>query len=199
MNSVPRATAYRRARVLSDPAWHEKDKERRRQYYSEHREEIRRKDKEKRVASGEVFLASRREYYAKNRDRKVAYQRAWRSALGDVARELRKARYKELMPRYAETRRFHHAKRKALLRGANGQITKLEWEAILVVHNHRCVYCGIRGDLTMDHIVPISGGGRHDALNIAPACLRCNVQKKALSVDVFLSRRRGAHTEIHLG
>ena len=46
-----------------------------------------------------------------------------------------------------------------------------------------CHYCGKRfspGELTMDHIVPISRGGMSKKGNVAPSCKNCNTQKKQL-------------------
>lgn len=44
-----------------------------------------------------------------------------------------------------------------------------------------CYYCGNRvgpQNLTMDHIVPLSRGGRSSKGNIVPACKDCNNKKK---------------------
>jgi 5-methylcytosine-specific restriction enzyme A len=46
-----------------------------------------------------------------------------------------------------------------------------------------CHYCGKTfkpDDLTMDHIIPLSRGGRSEKLNIVPACKECNNKKKYL-------------------
>jgi 5-methylcytosine-specific restriction endonuclease McrA len=46
-----------------------------------------------------------------------------------------------------------------------------------------CGYCGRPtppGELTMDHIVPISRGGRSTKGNVIPACKTCNTKKKQL-------------------
>jgi 5-methylcytosine-specific restriction endonuclease McrA len=40
-----------------------------------------------------------------------------------------------------------------------------------------CAYCGATENITVDHIVPISRGGTHEAENMAPACQRCNCSK----------------------
>ena len=40
-----------------------------------------------------------------------------------------------------------------------------------------CQYCGSGDDLTFDHIVPRSRGGRTTWENIVTACARCNLQK----------------------
>lgn len=46
-----------------------------------------------------------------------------------------------------------------------------------------CFYCNRPtppGELTMDHIVPLSRGGRSTKGNLVPACKECNTQKKQL-------------------
>ena len=40
-----------------------------------------------------------------------------------------------------------------------------------------CQYCGSRDDLTFDHLLPRSRGGRTTWENIVTACARCNLQK----------------------
>lgn len=45
----------------------------------------------------------------------------------------------------------------------------------------RCYYCGsltLATDLTMDHIVPLSRGGKTTKGNVVPACKSCNSRKK---------------------
>lgn len=46
-----------------------------------------------------------------------------------------------------------------------------------------CYYCGRqvgRTNLTMDHIVPLSRGGKSKKGNLVPACKACNNKKKYL-------------------
>jgi 5-methylcytosine-specific restriction enzyme A len=46
-----------------------------------------------------------------------------------------------------------------------------------------CYYCNKevgRGNLTMDHVVPLSRGGKSKKGNIVPACKECNNKKKYL-------------------
>lgn len=46
-----------------------------------------------------------------------------------------------------------------------------------------CYYCGEKvgpGQLTMDHIVPLSRGGKSKKGNIVPACKVCNNKKRQL-------------------
>lgn len=43
--------------------------------------------------------------------------------------------------------------------------------------HHTCQYCGIKTDLTLDHVMPKSRGGRDSWENLVTACNRCNVRK----------------------
>ncbi len=42
---------------------------------------------------------------------------------------------------------------------------------------HRCLYCGTTEDLTLDHVLPKSRGGKTSWDNLATACKRCNSRK----------------------
>lgn len=41
----------------------------------------------------------------------------------------------------------------------------------------KCVYCGATNDLTFDHVIPRSRGGRTNWTNIVTACAPCNLKK----------------------
>ncbi|GGE87494.1 HNH endonuclease [Sphingomonas prati] len=40
-----------------------------------------------------------------------------------------------------------------------------------------CQYCGVQSDLTFDHVIPRSQGGRTTWENVATACAPCNLRK----------------------
>ena len=64
--------------------------------------------------------------------------------------------------------------------------------SILLRDRYRCQYCGNRFDaheLTFDHVVPRSKGGKTVWDNILAACLKCNGHKASL--DANHSGRRG--------
>ncbi len=65
-----------------------------------------------------------------------------------------------------------------------------------------CHYCGRkvgRDNLTMDHLVPLSRGGRSSKGNIVAACKECNTKKKYLlpvEWDQYLSSMAERHAQI---
>ena len=46
-----------------------------------------------------------------------------------------------------------------------------------------CQYCGARGDLTFDHVIPRASGGVTSWQNVVAACSRCNLRKGAKSLS----------------
>jgi 5-methylcytosine-specific restriction endonuclease McrA len=74
-------------------------------------------------------------------------------------------------------KRRDYARRKAAL-VPERRVTAEDWLEIVERHKHRCHYCGKRKVLTLDHVVPISRGGKHVKENIVPACRSCNSTKK---------------------
>ena len=45
----------------------------------------------------------------------------------------------------------------------------------------QCQYCGSKGEMTFDHVVPRSKGGRTTWENVVAACGRCNLKKANLT------------------
>ncbi len=43
--------------------------------------------------------------------------------------------------------------------------------------NNKCQYCGTKTDLTLDHVLPRSRGGKDTWENLVTACNHCNVKK----------------------
>ncbi len=59
-----------------------------------------------------------------------------------------------------------------------------------------CYYCGVQvahRQLTMDHLVPLSRGGRSTKDNLVPSCKDCNNKKKTMlpvEWDDYLNQKR---------
>ncbi len=43
--------------------------------------------------------------------------------------------------------------------------------------NHECVYCGSVKQLTLDHVIPKSRGGKNEWTNLVTCCFKCNLKK----------------------
>lgn len=97
--------------------------------------------------------------YLSERERRIAYAKQYAKDNPDVGQRAKR-------------------KRKALLSAAGAfEVTAKDWRRAKQRTAGRCFYCGEARPLTMDHIIPVSRGGRHSIGNIAPACASCNASK----------------------
>ncbi len=95
----------------------------------------------------------------------------WYAIHANEARE-RAAKYRAEHP---EIKRFAESKRRTKKLG-NGifQISKLELNKLL---KQPCFVCNSKNNQTIDHIIPISKGGRHSIGNLQTLCASCNSSK----------------------
>ena len=104
---------------------------------------------------------------------------------GNRERELKRAKSKFQRFKnggYSDRRRLWDRvnchKRRAATQCENPLTTK-EWQQILAESNGCCVLCGVPQDITIDHIIPVTKGGKHTANNVQPLCRKCNSSKGA--------------------
>lgn len=45
------------------------------------------------------------------------------------------------------------------------------------LYSGNCIHCGATENTTMDHLIPVSRGGRHSIGNLVPMCKSCNSSK----------------------
>lgn len=67
-------------------------------------------------------------------------------------------------------------------RDKSRELRNSRWWKNRVAQGH-CHYCGgsfLPEELTMDHLVPVSRGGKASRNNVVPACKECNSRKKYL-------------------
>lgn len=58
-----------------------------------------------------------------------------------------------------------------------GEIDPAQWQEWAACFGDQCAYCGIANWNTIEHVVPLSRGGRNDIYNVVPSCAGCNSQK----------------------
>jgi hypothetical protein len=71
-----------------------------------------------------------------------------------------------------------------------GKIPAGAWSEILHYFDRRCAYClrseDEAGDMTFEHVLPLSRGGTNNTNNIVPACSYCNGRKGAKTIIEFV-------------
>lgn len=86
-----------------------------------------------------------------------------------------------------DLRLYHREKskrRKVELRGQTPvQISVAAIRSRFALFGNCCAYCGAKGEMEIEHVIPISKGGPHDSSNIVPACSRCNTSKRASMIE----------------
>lgn len=70
------------------------------------------------------------------------------------------------------------------------KLSTLEWKAIILAFDGKCAYCDMAVELTADHIIPVSKGGKTTLTNIAPACQSCNSSKRDKDALSFCGEER---------
>lgn len=68
------------------------------------------------------------------------------------------------------------------------QPRKNQWHRAARKYNGHCYYCGCRpnpDDITVDHAVPRSRGGKNRDDNLLPACDPCNNEKADLTISEY--------------
>lgn len=127
-------------------------------------------------------------HYAKNKERLIAQTKAYAKAHPEVRAKAARNYKKRHPEKYAAYLKVHHVRRAARRRGADvsdkavsGVIRRWRMQK-----NFVCFYCGKRFEikkLEVDHVVPISKGGKHSVSNICKSCRPCNIRKRATLIE----------------
>lgn len=89
------------------------------------------------------------------------------------------AKYRRSHPENNSVKKSKRRALKNINTPPNEMLTSAEWLAILAEHHGHCHYCGKEAKLTLDHVIPLSKGGKHSKDNVVPACTHCNSSKGA--------------------
>lgn len=80
-----------------------------------------------------------------------------------------------------------YVKRRNLRRqNATGTVSKKDWVDLIKKYGNMCLACKKSFNEvkpTVDHIIPISVGGKHTIDNLQPLCMKCNCNKFTKTID----------------
>lgn len=188
-------------------------KERGRARYLERHEESRRYRREYYWRTKQQRAEYRKAYNRANREHKANYDRArreamaeelrveklaWKRANAEAIRVKRRADYKANPEKYVA---WNQGRRTAKLENPESVgVSLADWTQLLRRYSRCCAYCGTRPDVIhMEHVIPLSRGGRHAIGNILPACRSCNYSKNARFVMEWRLHQRSLARESLLG
>ena len=173
-------------------------KRKKRQYYESHKREIRLKQKQFHIQHPEIV----KQWKQKDRHRHQEYYRQYGHQYYKLHRsELRCKNHEYALAHIEEARerarvwarnhpgkvRVHNATRRARKRNASVSLNVEQQKAIEALYKRakeapriRCYLCGKlipKGHRHVDHVVPLSKGGKHAPSNLAIVCDECNMHK----------------------
>lgn len=178
-------------------------RERRRRYDSGARDAINARDRRWRLANLEKAREhSRRgckKWRAANKEKSLGYYRRWRAANLELARRL--SRDAQRRYRKTEAGRMSHRVDDHRRRGVRRERRLKDLASVMAKTLRQaggvCTYCLGRVTLWepalhIDHVIPVSGGGRECPENWAPCCKRCNSSKRNRDPEVWIKSYLGA-------
>lgn len=155
-----------------------------------------------------------------NKAKVYAYRKANPEKIKEIAARYRAAHIDEVRERFQDWKdanpdyeRERYARRRAdaaqlaTLRAINARIGRERRAAIAMSEGieeavkaellrQPCAYCWAPA-VELDHVVPLSAGGRHDIANLVPSCRRCNARKGNKSLLMFLLAQRRSAERMH--
>lgn len=154
------------------------------EYRDAHKKEIREYLREWYVANKEKHKEVSKQYRQENHEKVSQYNRRYREANAEEIRHKQKS--------IAGKRRMYEQNRRARKAAQLGELDEATIELMYLHQDGLCAYCEypLLALYQVDHIVPLSKGGKHDWSNIAIVCRRCNNSKYTTDVEAFMVRLR---------
>jgi 5-methylcytosine-specific restriction endonuclease McrA len=117
------------------------------------------------------------ESWERHKDKRKAENKAWREANAERCRENLLRWIEENRERYNLAHRLKKQRKRAA-----GTLTSTDWALVLKVYGNACLACD-KPEVTIDHVVPVSKGGRNEIDNVQPLCGYCNTSKGTKTID----------------
>lgn len=153
----------------------EKIKEKNLAWYLKNRDDQLAKAKVWRLENKELKSAADKKWQQENKDKVNANGKRWRTRHPEKAAQVAK-NYRIANP---ESDRIKAAKRRAK-KVANG-VFFIKQNEVRKLLSKPCFYCGSKSE-HLDHVIPITKGGRHSIGNLVQSCATCNLSKNAKTI-----------------
>jgi hypothetical protein len=154
-------------------------------YQTKNKERIRQHSFEWRAENKERLKISKAEYHAANKHEISKRGAIWRESHQE---ELRAAsrKYRQSNP---EKFRINNNNREAKKRGNGGKLSPDIIFRLLKIQGTKCAICKVNVKKTgyhLDHIVPVSRGGKNSDANVQITCPKCNLKKRDSDPIAFM-------------
>lgn len=167
--------------------WARENPDRQREISRRWRENNREKERERcrrwRENNPEKYRESYTKWQEQNPEKRERAVRRWRANNPDKVREMDRRACRRWRKNNPEKKRAQWHRRLGRIKGNGGSYTEAEWREVVRQQDGRCLACGKKCKLTIDHVLPISMGGTSDISNIQGLCFSCNASKRDKHVD----------------
>lgn len=166
----------------------EKLKEKKAIYRIKNRETLNRKLRE--YQQSEIGQEKYKQYREANKE----LVRMWNRNFYEKHKEKRTKLNNEYKKKHKEQYKVYYLKNKAKRRGyGEATLPNNVISDMLYQQNNKCFYCKNElGDYHIDHIIPLSKGGKHKEYNLVVTCPKCNLSKSAKYPDEFINKLKEA-------
>lgn len=164
--------------------YYEINKDKKRVYYLEHRDEKIAAERRRRLADPERFREYNRQFHLKRSKSRKVYMKEWRKNNPDYQRNWNK----QNPDKKKEIDRRKDIKRRARKLNQVGEVSPDIEEVLWLKQEGLCYYCNASLDETgrhLEHMVPISRGGLHEDKNLCLSCPSCNWHKHTMTSEEF--------------
>jgi len=162
-----------KGRILAqDKIRHQKNKEKSQKRYQENKEKIRERHARYRKENPEKMKACRKRWQKSNTEKSRAAT----------------ARWYEKNPEKAKTVNHNNRARRT---SCGGRLSAGLASRLLSFQKNKCAVClkSLRGGYHMDHVIPLSRGGKNIDSNIQLTCPKCNQEKGPKNPITFMQER----------
>lgn len=142
-----------------------------RQYRKEHPEKTKETAKKSYLSHREARIERAKEYNETQKSKPGFLEKM---------RQKSKESYKRWIEKNPLANRQRNHRRRVSIKG---DFSAQEWIALCEKHNNRCLCCGEKKPLEIDHILPVSKGGANTIDNLQPLCVSCNRSKGTKHID----------------
>lgn len=188
--------AARKAKYQANP---EQARKRKRDYYEANKERVceinarsreknkgkvaeRKRDYYERVKVTPEFKAKTKKRQLKNKARKREYDREYRAKNADHLKKIKDRWRAENPALVTQIKKAYRHRRRAWAKGGDSTAEIHEWQERQEKSCHWCG-CECADDFHLDHVMPLSRGGRHEVANLVISCPSCNSKKSAMLPD----------------
>lgn len=141
------------------------------QYRKEHPEKTKETAKKSYLFHREARIDYAKKYYSEKKEE---------SGFFEKMRQKSKDGYKRWIEKNPLANRQRNHRRRVSIKG---EFSAQEWKELCEKYDNRCLCCGEKKALEIDHVLPVSKGGANTIDNLQPLCVSCNRSKGTKHID----------------